>query len=83
MSIKMYNLESWIERKIKQNSDITEQSLRVAAEGLYAIIRDIKTLKEIDLIEQIEANIEYLHNAEAAMQRRIALEQTLNAKCDE
>lgn len=74
----MYNMETWLEREVAHNSDITKQSLRVAAEGVEAIIRDIQTIRAIDLIEQVESIIEYLHNAEAAMQRRIALEQTLN-----
>lgn len=78
MSIKMNNAETWIENKIGYNAEITEKSLQVASEGVQAIIRDIRTIKDKDLMEQVDSIIEYLKNAQAAVQRKIALEQTLN-----
>ena len=69
--------EEWIEKRIEQNAAITKDSLILAAEGIQAIIQGIEVMSVVDLIEQIDSNMAFLVNAQAAIQRNKALEQTL------
>lgn len=69
--------EEWIEKRIEQNTAITKDSLILAAEGIQAIIQGIEVMSAGDLIEQIDSNMAFIRNAQEAIQRKIALEQTL------
>lgn len=70
--MKISEAERKLKYMIDQNEEIAENSLKVAADGLKYTISDMWK-SELNTLEQIDSIIEYLRNAESAIQRRRAL----------
>lgn len=70
--MKISEAERKLQYMIDQNEESAENSLKVAADGLKYTISDMWK-SELNTLEQIDSIIEYLRNAESAIQRRRAL----------
>ena len=76
-NLDQYNFSNQIQQKIEHNDEITRTSLEIVVDSAQAIIPNIATMKSGDIQEQLEAIKEFLSNAEAAIQRKMALKNIL------
>ena len=77
-NLDQMHLADEIERKIEQESEIIQESLKVIIEAAETNIPNIPTMKTKDIVEQLEWIRDFLANAEAANQRRMTWKQVLD-----